>query len=82
MKAGYKDGKKKMKAEMSEKQKSGLDQNKDGKIDKKDFEMLRKKKKKSDAGYGGGDMKKEKSDKKSYAQLLTDIAAKKYSDGV
>ena len=46
MKAGYKDGKKKMKAEMSEKQKTGLDQNKDGKIDKKDFEMLRKKKKK------------------------------------
>ena len=44
--------------------------------------MLKKKKKKSDAGYGGEDMKKEKSDKKSYAQLLTDIAAKKYSDGV
>lgn len=95
-KAAYHKGDKKVKAEMSEKQKSALDQNKDGKISKEDFELLRKKKKKSDAGYGGGDMKKKEESKSmhkdkdgkkvkpkmTYAQMLSDIAAKKYSDGV
>jgi hypothetical protein len=37
------------KAEMSEKQKKALDKNKDGKVDEKDFELMRKGKNKSDA---------------------------------
>jgi hypothetical protein len=73
-----KDSKKKMEAEMSPKQKSGLDKNKDGKITKEDFEMLRKGKKKADGGYGGGEMKKKIKPKKSYAQMLIDIAAERY----
>ena len=67
-----------MMAEMTDKQKSGLDKNKDGKISKEDFEMLRKGKKKADAGYGGGEMKKKMKPKKSYAQLLLDIAAERF----
>ena len=66
------------KAEMSPKQKGALDKNKDGKITKEDFEMLRKGKKKADGGYGGGDMKKKVKPKKSYAQMLMDIAAERY----
>ena len=70
------------KADMSSKQKSGLDMNKDGKISKEDFELLRKKgkkgKKEADGGYGGGDMKKKVTPKKSYAQMLTDIAAERF----
>jgi len=72
-----KESKEKMEAEVSSKQKSGLDKNKDGKITKEDFEMLRKGKKKADGGYGGGEMKKKMKPKKSYAQLLMDIAAQK-----
>jgi len=67
------------KAEMSPKQKGALDKNKDGKITKEDFEMLRKGKKKADGGYGGGDMKKKVKPKKSYAQMLMDIAAERYN---
>ena len=67
------------KADMTSKQKSGLDKNKDGKITKEDFELLRKKgKKEADGGYGGGDMKKKVTPKKSYAQMLTDIAAERF----
>ena len=67
------------KADMSSKQKSALDKNKDGKISKEDFELLRKKgKKEADGGYGGGDMKKKVTPKKSYAQMLTDIAAERF----
>lgn len=73
-----KESKEKMEAEMSSKQKSGLDKNKDGKISKEDFEMLRKGKKKADGGYGGGEMKKKMKPKKSYAQLLLDIAAERF----
>ena len=77
-----KDGKykgKPAKADMTSKQKSGLDKNKDGKITKEDFELLRKKgKKEADGGYGGGDMKKKVTPKKSYAQMLTDIAAERF----
>ena len=67
-----------MEAETSPKQKAALDKNKDGKITKEDFEMLRKGKKKADGGYGGGDMKKKMKSKKSYAQLLLDIAAERF----
>ena len=73
-----KESKKKMEAETSPKQKAALDKNKDGKITKEDFEMLRKGKKKADGGYGGGDMKKKMKPKKSYAQLLLDIAAERF----
>ena len=73
-----KESKEKMEADMSSKQKSGLDKNKDGKISKEDFEMLRKGKKKADGGYGGGEMKKKMKPKKSYAQLLMDIAAERF----
>ena len=44
---------KKSKAEMSEKQKEALDKNKDGKISKEDFELMRKKKKSDAAEYQG-----------------------------
>ena len=74
-----KDSEEKMKAKVSPKQKSALDKNKDGKITKEDFELLRKKgKKEADGGYGGGDMKKKVTPKKSYAQMLTDIATERY----
>jgi hypothetical protein len=74
-----KDSEEKMKAKVSPKQKAGLDKNKDGKISKEDFELLRKKgKKEADGGYGGGDMKKKVTPKKSYAQMLTDIAAERF----
>ena len=74
-----KDSEEKMKAKASPKQKSALDKNKDGKITKEDFELLRKKgKKEADGGYGGGDMKKKVTPKKSYAQMLTDIAAERF----
>ena len=62
-----------MMAEMTDKQKSGLDKNKDGKITKEDFEMLRKGKKKSDGKNG-----KKIKPKTSYAQLLIDIAAERF----
>ena len=42
---------KKSKAEMTEKQKKALDKNKDGKVTKEDFELLRKKKSKSAFKY-------------------------------
>ena len=73
-----KESEKKMEADMSPKQKSALDKNKDGKITKEDFEMMRKGKKKADGGYGGGDMKKKVKPKKTYAQMLMDIAAERY----
>ena len=57
---------------MSPKQKAALDKNKDGKVTKEDFELLRKKGKKSES--------KEKKPKKSFANLLTDIANKKDSE--
>ena len=60
-------------AEVTDKQKSGLDKNKDGKITKEDFEMLRKGKKKSDGKNG-----KKIKPKTSYAQMLTDIAAERF----
>jgi hypothetical protein len=66
-----------MVAEMTDKQKSGLDKNKDGKITKEDFEMLRKGKKKADGGYGMKNGKKIKP-KASYAQMLMDIAAERF----
>ena len=48
----------KSKAEMSPKQKEALDKNKDGKISKEDFELLRKDKKKGDAAeYQGRKVK-------------------------
>lgn len=59
-------------AGMSPKQKAALDKNKDGKVTKEDFELLRKKGKKSQS--------KEDKPKKSYANLLTDIANKKDSE--
>lgn len=59
-------------AGMSQKQKTALDKNKDGKVTKEDFELLRKKGKKSES--------KEDKPKKSYANLLTDIANKKESE--
>jgi len=80
--AGYHD-KKKAKAEMSPKQKGALDKNKDGKISKEDFEMLRKEKKESKSMHKDKDKEAKKTKPKmTYAQLLTDIAAKKNSDGV
>tara|TARA_Y100001937_G_C7102596_1_gene323283 strand:- start:178 stop:1023 length:846 start_codon:yes stop_codon:yes gene_type:complete len=60
-------------AEMTDKQKSGLDKNKDGKITKEDFEMLRKGKKKSDGKNG-----KKIKPKTSYAEILRDIAAERF----
>jgi len=57
---------------MSTKQKTDLDKNKDVKVTKEDFELLRKKGKKSES--------KEDKPKKSYANLLTDIANKKESE--
>ena len=78
-KAGYHD-KKKAKAEMSPKQKSALDKNKDGKISKEDFEMLRKDKKESKSMMhkdADKDKKKKKiKPKMSYAQLLIDLTNK------
>ena len=78
-KAGYHD-KKKAKAEMSPKQKSALDKNKDGKISKEDFEMLRKEKKESKSMMHKDedkDKKKKKiKPKMSYAQLLIDLTNK------
>lgn len=59
-------------AAMSPKQKAALDKNKDGKVTKEDFELLRKKGKKSESN--------KKKPKKSYAKLLTDIANKKESE--
>ena len=59
-------------AAMSPKQKAALDKNKDGKVTKEDFKLLRKKGKKSES--------KEDKSKKSYANLLTDIANKKDSE--
>ena len=47
----------KSKAEMSEKQKKALDKNKDGKVTKEDFELLRKSKNESEAGYMYKDIK-------------------------
>ena len=80
--AGYQD-KKKAKAEMSPKQKGALDKNKDGKISKEDFEMLQKDKKESKSMHKDKDKEGKKTKPKmTYAQLLTDIAAKKNSDGV
>ena len=38
----------------------------------------KKGKKEADGGYGGGDMKKKVTPKKSYAQMLTDIAAERF----
>ena len=49
-----------------------LDKNKNNKIDAEDFKLLRKKGKKSES--------KEDKSKKSYANLLTDIANKKDSE--
>jgi len=75
--------KKTMEADMTPKQKSGLDKNKDGKISKEDFEMLRKDKKESKSMHKDKDKEGKKiKPKMTYAQMLTDIAAKKYSDGV
>ena len=77
--AGYHD-KKKAKAEMSPKQKSALDKNKDGKISKEDFEMLRKEKKESKSMHKDEDKDKKKKKmikpKMSYAQLLIDLTNK------
>jgi len=79
--AGYHD-KKKAKAEMTPKQKGALDKNKDGKISKEDFEMLRKEKKESKSMHKDEDKDKKKKAKMSYAQILTDIASEKFNDGV
>tara|TARA_R100001509_G_scaffold148770_1_gene106839 strand:+ start:3889 stop:4551 length:663 start_codon:yes stop_codon:yes gene_type:complete len=86
-KAAYHKGDKKMKAEMTPNQKGALDKNKDGKISKEDFELLRKEKKESKSMmHKDKDKDKDKAKKikpkMTYAQLLSDIAAKKYSDGV
>lgn len=42
------------------------------------FDKDSKKKIEADGGYGGGDMKKKVTPKKSYAQMLTDIATERY----
>lgn len=86
-KAAYHKGDKKMKAEMTPKQKGALDKNKDGKISKEDFEMLRKKKKESKSMmHKDKDKDKDKAKKikpkMTYARLLTDIASQKHNDGV
>ena len=86
-KAAYHKGDKKMKAEMTPKQKGALDKNKDGKISKEDFELLRKEKKESKSMmHKDKDKDKDKAKKikpkMTYAQLLTDIASQKYNDGV
>ena len=81
-KAGHYGDKKKAKAEMTPKQKGALDKNKDGKISKEDFEMLRKEKKESKSMHKDEDKDKKKKAKMSYAQILTDIASEKFNDGV
>jgi hypothetical protein len=70
------ESKKKMEAEksLSPKQKA-LDKNKDGKLTKEDFQMLNKK---SEGDYGNN-MEKKVTPKKSYAELLIDIAAERYN---
>tara|TARA_R110002020_G_scaffold214004_3_gene420978 strand:+ start:1920 stop:2891 length:972 start_codon:yes stop_codon:yes gene_type:complete len=67
---------KKMEADkaLSPKQKA-MDKNKDGKLTKEDFQMLNKKSK----GDYGNKMEKKETPKKSYAQLLIDIAAERYN---
>ena len=74
-KAGHYGDKKKAKAEMSPKQKGALDKNKDGKISKEDFEMLRKDKKESKSMHKDKDKKKIKP-KMSYAEVLIDLTEK------
>ena len=74
-KAGHYGDKKKAKAEMSPKQKGALDKNKDGKISKEDFEMLRKDKKESKSMHKDKDKKKIKP-KMSYAEILIDLTEK------
>ena len=76
-KAGHYGDKKKSKAEMSPKQKGGLDKNKDGKISKEDFEMLRKEKKESKSMDKDKDKDKKKiKPKMSYAEVLIDLTEK------
>jgi len=79
-KAGHYGDKKKAKAEMSPKQKNSLDKNKDGKISKEDFEMLRKEKKESKSMHKDEDKDKKKKKmvkpKMSYAQLLINLTNK------
>ena len=65
----HKEMTKESEAVTSPKQKTALDKNKDGKVTKEDFELLRKKNKKSESV--------DKKSKKSYANLLDDIANKK-----
>ena len=84
-KAGHYGDKKKAKAEMSPKQKNALDKNKDGKISKEDFEMLRKDKKESKSMHKDKDKDKDKDKKKikpkmSYAEILIDLTNKHFKE--